>query len=62
MNIIKCEECEINIHAVYCQQCEQHMCDECNNKIHNKGKRAEHLRMQILQGTKIFIQNSLKKY
>lgn len=35
-----CEECENSFALIYCTSCEQYMCERCDNKIHNKGKRA----------------------
>ena len=44
--IIICEEWEEGISKVFCEDCEQHMCADCNKKIHNKGKRAKHIRKE----------------
>jgi hypothetical protein len=33
--------------TVFCESCEQHLCGECSERIHNKGKRAKH----VLHGT-----------
>ncbi len=38
-----CEECEARAAAVLCLSCEQLLCHECDQKIHNKGKRAKHV-------------------
>ena len=39
-----CEECDESLAAKYCASCEQKLCSECDIRIHNKGKRAQHLR------------------
>jgi len=43
MNYI-CEECEEEVSTVFCQNCEQNLCGACDKTIHNKGKRAQHVR------------------
>ena len=42
-----CEECELKLSSLYCKSCEQNLCYECNSRIHNKGKRAEHTRINL---------------
>jgi len=39
-----CDECEGSNGAVFvrCLECKQWLCDKCNTKLHNKGKRAAH--------------------
>ena len=43
-----CQECEdppdASESTEFCENCEQHLCKGCSDKIHNKGKRAKHLR------------------
>lgn len=41
-----CDECEDGTAHVFCINCEQYLCKPCNLKIHNKGKRSEHLTQQ----------------
>ena len=42
-----CEECEDASAILFCKSCEQNLCSECDTKIHNKGKRAQHSRQQL---------------
>jgi len=44
-DVIICEECENLQSSVYCKECEQYMCEDCNKKIHNKGARLKHRRI-----------------
>lgn len=39
----ECEEAPEQTKTVFCESCEQHLCSECSEKIHNKGKRAKHV-------------------
>lgn len=43
-----CDECEKCYALIHCLQCEQYMCESCDLKIHNKGKRAQHQRKNIV--------------
>lgn len=45
-----CEECETNQPEIMCMQCGQALCTECDKKIHNKGKRLEHVRGGLKSG------------
>jgi hypothetical protein len=45
----KCEECDQEIAVKYCRACDQRICFECDVKIHNKGKRALHVRENLFQ-------------
>ena len=42
-----CEECEDGEATLFCKSCEQNLCQECDTRIHNKGKRAQHIRDKI---------------
>lgn len=46
-----CQECEqaptSKDGTYFCVNCEQHLCSECSVKIHNKAKRAKHVREPI---------------
>lgn len=33
--------------TIVCELCDQLICDECDRKIHNKGKRVKHLRQRL---------------
>ena len=46
-NASKCDECELEKASVFCKNCEQHLCNTCTSKIHNKGKRAQHVIQQV---------------
>ena len=42
-----CQECEEepgDSSTLFCEECEQHLCGSCDERIHNKGKRAKHVR------------------
>jgi uncharacterized protein YlaI len=39
-----CEECEETLSDAFCEDWEQYMWADCNQKIHNKAKRAKHVR------------------
>jgi hypothetical protein len=45
----KCEECDQEIAVKYCRACDQRICYRCDVKIHNKGKRALHVRENLFQ-------------
>eukprot|EP00825_Cyclidium_porcatum_P025901 TRINITY_DN2801_c0_g2_i1.p1 TRINITY_DN2801_c0_g2~~TRINITY_DN2801_c0_g2_i1.p1 ORF type:complete len:915 (-),score=168.77 TRINITY_DN2801_c0_g2_i1:203-2947(-) len=46
-NPINCQECEEHIASIICEQCDQSICDECDLRIHNKGKRIKHQRKKL---------------
>lgn len=47
-----CDECEL-LHALfYCQNCTEYFCQDCNLKLHSKGKRAAHIREELIQKQK----------
>jgi hypothetical protein len=35
-----CDECDTATAINYCKACDQDLCQTCDTKIHNKGKRA----------------------
>ena len=37
-----CQECEEEASTKYCPSCEQYLCGDCSDRIHNKAKRARH--------------------
>ena len=39
-----CEECEDENATLICNNCGQNLCDSCDKRIHNKGKRLLHVR------------------
>eukprot|EP00808_Paulinella_micropora_P016041 g16520.t1 len=44
----ECEECEqLKFIDVFCPECDQWMCSECDALIHKKGKRARHVRQYL---------------
>ena len=46
-----CEECEELEPNLHCTNCGQYLCLDCDKKIHNKGKRLEHIRNKINSGS-----------
>lgn len=42
-----CEECDKHPPVTYCRSCDQKLCSECDRRIHNKGKRASHIRKTL---------------
>ena len=46
----RCEECEENLAIVFCKNCEEYLCKGCDLKIHNKGRRSEHIKEEINSG------------
>lgn len=44
-----CEECDRQSAQKYCSSCDQKLCKECDIRIHNKSKRALHVRTDISQ-------------
>lgn len=52
--LLKCEECEkINVWKT-CLNCDQYLCNNCDIKIHNKGKRKEHKRQNIFNNNTLY--------
>lgn len=45
-----CQECEEEPATKFCFSCDQHLCELCNSKIHNKGKRAQHAIEEVSKG------------
>ncbi|OMJ93268.1 hypothetical protein SteCoe_3850 [Stentor coeruleus] len=43
--ISNCEECSSELSNFYCQDCEQYLCNNCNEQFHRGGKRKSHLRI-----------------
>ena len=41
-----CEECETKESVLFCKNCEQYLCPECDKRIHNKGARRNHSRIK----------------
>ena len=39
-----CYECESAAASLFCEECEQNICDTCDKKIHNKGARKKHVK------------------
>jgi len=39
-----CDDCESVEAPLFCKSCGQNLCSECDARIHNKGKRAQHSR------------------
>ena len=39
-----CDDCESIEAPLFCKSCGQNLCSECDGRIHNKGKRAQHNR------------------
>ncbi|OMJ85194.1 hypothetical protein SteCoe_13506 [Stentor coeruleus] len=60
-----CEECSSTTAAVFCQDCEQDLCDNCNELLHRGGKRKDHVRVlkceDILETVKSLEKNSNKQ-
>jgi hypothetical protein len=52
MMAVLCEECDENVAAKYCSSCGQKLCLECDTRIHNKGKRALHVRGSLVEAKK----------
>ncbi len=50
-----CQECEEQSAAKFCFSCDQHLCELCNGRIHNKGKRAQHQVDQVVSASKLRI-------
>lgn len=46
-----CEECSSTTAAVFCQDCEQDLCDKCNESLHRGGKRKDHVRVLKCENT-----------
>ena len=46
-----CQECEEESAAKFCENCDQYLCSECDTRIHNKGKRAQHSKKLLLEET-----------
>jgi len=51
IEVDQCDECEgrrgqVNI-TTHCAQCDQWLCDDCDKKLHAKGKRSSHERHQF---------------
>ena len=42
-----CDDCWEHAAIIYCVNCDQNMCESCNKKFHNKGKRARHKREEV---------------
>jgi hypothetical protein len=47
-----CEECDEKTAAKYCASCGQKLCLECDTRIHNRGKRALHVRGELNESKK----------
>jgi len=41
-----CEECENCSTDIFCPHCEQYLCIACDQNIHKKAKRAQHIRQK----------------
>ena len=44
---MNCEECSSNQAGYYCQQCEESLCDVCDQSLHKGGKRRSHSRRAL---------------
>ncbi len=42
-----CEQCEEDPCTVNCPTCGQYLCENCDQKIHNKGNRKLHQRVSL---------------
>ncbi|KAL4459358.1 hypothetical protein ABPG74_017971 [Tetrahymena malaccensis] len=43
----ECEECDEHVSTVFCRNCGQKLCKQCDLRIHNRGKRLLHKRESI---------------
>jgi hypothetical protein len=58
-----CQECDLIKAVKYCSSCDQRLCLECDLRIHNKGKRALHIRGDLEDKKKDYLlasENRLK--
>jgi hypothetical protein len=46
---MNCEECEDEVPRFFCPKCGQRLCEPCDKKIHNKGKRVLHVREAVIE-------------
>lgn len=46
---MKCEECENSSAGVRCHECEQSLCAECDDYLHRRGKRRQHIRNPLCE-------------
>ena len=53
-----CEECDESHAVKYCASCEQKLCNDCDIRIHNKGKRAQHVRGNLMAQKKEYLVTS----
>ena len=46
-----CDDCDVDPKPalVYCKLCDQYLCLQCDTRIHNKGKRAQHERSSLIK-------------
>ncbi len=56
-----CEECEEERVQFFCQHCEQKICAECDQRIHNKSKRAQHKREAYVHSQNLSTLNNKKE-
>lgn len=54
-----CQECEEQSAVRFCFACDQHLCELCNGRIHNKGKRAQHQVDRVTSSSKMRITYSV---
>jgi hypothetical protein len=54
-----CQECEEQSASKFCFSCDQHLCELCNGRIHNKGKRAQHKVDHVVSENKLRIMYSV---
>ena len=52
-----CDECDKAHATVSCRECEQNLCEGCDTKVHNKGKRISHLRVRIRDVSMLILGN-----
>ncbi|CAD8052801.1 unnamed protein product [Paramecium primaurelia] len=55
-----CDECEETRAKINCNQCGQILCEQCDKKIHNKGKRVYHSR-ELIETSDSIESNKIKQ-
>lgn len=43
----KCDNCGEDDFHYYCDECKEHLCIDCNNRNHQKGKKTFHIRSEV---------------
>ena len=44
---IECENCEIEAATLKCNECNLHLCDDCDNDLHEYGAKKDHKRVPL---------------